>query len=161
MTTEDDAMPVVLEKARINVWNAGGFAIGIAVTAFGWGITYNSMTSQIEALKNQAARDAQLVKEQSVRTDNRIAAVENKIPQFDVIAMQIQRLTELTAQNQKAIEATNERMNRFVESQGDKLDNIVDRLSDLSSDVKVVQSQLADQKSPQRTRFHMPEIRVK
>lgn len=151
-----DNMPVTLEKARLNVWNLGGFVIGIAVTAFGWGITYNSMSTAIDALKSQAARDAAISKDQSARTDARISSVEQKIPQFDVIALQIQRLTELSAQNAKAIEATNERLTRVVESQAGKLDAIMSNISTLTTEIRVVQSQLKDQERTQRTRLTNP-----
>ncbi|KAA0679594.1 hypothetical protein DTW90_37440 [Neorhizobium sp. P12A] len=30
-------MPVMLEKARLNLWNLVGFVAGITVIAFGWG----------------------------------------------------------------------------------------------------------------------------
>lgn len=146
-------MPVQIEKARLNIWNLGGFVVGIAVTAFGWGMTYNSMSSQIEALRSQAARDAQISKDQSIKTDGRIQAVEQKIPQFEVIGMQIQRLTELAASNTKAIEATNERISRVVESQSGKLDNIINRVSELTTEIRVVQSQLKEQIPVNRTRF--------
>lgn len=146
-------MPITIEKARLNIWNIGTAFFGIAVTAFGWGMTWNSMSAQIEALKNQAARDAQITKEQGVRTDNRIQAVEIKIPQFEVIALQIQRLTEISAQNEKAIDAANKRMDRIVESQSGKLDKIITSVSDLTTEVRVIQSQIKEQDKAQRTRF--------
>jgi hypothetical protein len=153
MTEGHEPMPVVIEKARLNVWNLGGFIVGIAVTAFGWGITYNSMSTSIENLKNQLTTETNATRERAGKADNRLQAIEDKIPQFDLIGMQIQRLTELAASNQKAIEATNDRMTRIVESQAGKFDTIISRLGDLTTEIRVVQSQLKEQQPLHRTRF--------
>lgn len=152
-------MPVVIEKARLNIWNLGGFVVGIAVTAFGWGITYNSMSSSIENLKTQLTTETNMTRERSGKTDSRLQAIETKIPQFDVIGMQIQRLTELAASNQKAIEATNERMSRVVESQAGKFETIITKLGDLTTEIRVVQSQLKEQEPLHRTRFNLGKVK--
>ena len=134
-------MPVTLEKARVNIFNIGGFIVVIAATAFGWGITYNRM----QVLDDTASKEIANLKTE-------LASVKDRIPQFEVIGMQIQRLTEISAANEKAIQATNERFSRYVESQSGKLDLIISRVSDLTTEVRVVQSQLKDG-TPSRTRF--------
>ena len=147
-------MPVVIEKARLNIWNLGGFVLGIAVTAFGWGITYNTMDTAIDNLKTQLTTETQSRKDRNSATDIRLERIEDKIPQFDMIALQIQRLTEMTASNTKAIEATNERMTRVVESQAGKFDAIIGKLGELTTEIRVVQAQLKEQQDPlRRTRF--------
>jgi hypothetical protein len=73
--------------------------------------------------------------------------------------MQIQRLTELSSSNEKAIEAANERINRIVESQSDKLDAIISRVGELTTEIRVVQSQLKNKATLERTRFSSMEIK--
>lgn len=135
-----DDMPVQFEKARVNIFNIGGFVVVIAASAFGWGTTYNRM----QQLDDTASKEIATLKSE-------LAIVKDKIPQFEVVGMQIQRLTEMSAANEKAIQATNERFSRYVEAQSGKMDLILDRIADLTTEVRVVQSQL---KNPvNRTRF--------
>lgn len=134
-------MPVTLEKARVNVFNIVGFSVLLISTGISWGVLYNSMRNAddkaVEAITTLKAE---------------LAIVKDKIPQFEVVGMQIQRLTEISAANEKAIQATNERFSRYVESQSGKIDLILSRIGDLTTEVRVVQSQLKDG-TPSRTRF--------
>lgn len=150
---EDNMKPVEFETTRVNLWHIGAIATALVVNAFGLAGVYFTLTNNDVQSGAQIAELKQTVTQLAVRTDTRIAAVENKIPQFEVIALQIQRLTEISAQNTKSIEATNDRLTAIVENQSDKLDNIVQRISELTTEVKVIQSQISDQQRAQRTRF--------
>lgn len=148
------------------VVTVGGVVFGAIVTAFGWGVIYNKMTTNDDKAVSAIAEVRQMVMDEKtarekrgIVSDARFSAIEEKIPQFQVIGMQIQRLTEISAANEQAIQATNERFSRYVESQSGKLDLIISRVSDLTTEVRVVQSQLKDG-NPQRTRMPInPVIR--
>lgn len=158
---EGDKMPIQFERARLNLWNAGGFAILLITNSFAVGVVYTSVTRDIKSVQNDVASERDARKTRVAQTDSRLLNIENKIPQFEVVAQQISSLTSLAARNEKAIEATNERFTRYVESNSGKLDNILTRMSEISADVKVVQSQLNrnDNQRSQRTRVETLEFR--
>jgi len=165
MTTDEVAnMPITIEKARLNIWNLGGFVVVLVVTAFGWGITFNSMTTSIENVKDQVAAETQARKEDGSQKDAKLYSIEQKIPTIDRLDDKITRLGELIAQQAKANEEVNKRLDRVIEAQNGKLDTIITRQSEQSADIKVIQSQLGGARVPQRTRFPYvlnPTIRIK
>lgn len=172
MTTEDLAMPVTLEKARLNVWNLGGFVITAVVTAFAWGTNYSTTINGLENvrqenadLKQQISFESNLRKEDGAQKDAKLYAIEQKIPEIQRLDDKITRLTELIAQQAKANEEVNKRLDRVIEAQNGKLDTIITRQSEQSADIKVIQSQLSSNpRIPQRTRFPYvlnPTIRIK
>lgn len=128
-----DAMPVTLEKARLNVWNLAGFIIGIAVTAFGWGMTYNSMSG---ALEKQSA-EIKIIKEQ--------------LPAITQLQFQMTRATEAIGENKAGIVAANQRADRIVESFGGKLDDVNVNLNKIATRIEVLSTKMED--GPKRTRF--------
>lgn len=130
-------MPVTIEKARLNIWNLAGFVIGIAVTAFGWGITYNSMT-------NADAENRRIVQ----AATEEIKDIKAQLPAITQLQFQMTTTSQLTSENKKAIEATNERIGRVVDSFGGKLDNVIDKLNVVASDVKVLTSQQRSRAQP-------------
>jgi hypothetical protein len=141
-----EEMPVVIEKARLNLWNLTGFIIGIAVTAFGWGITYSNMQSSIHDLQ------VQLSTENKSRV-SQLSTVDANLKEINLQLPLVSRLNEIVNDNRKAISDTNGRIDRLTEVIGNKLDNITERLSEVSADVKVVQSKLDNK--PQRTNFRV------
>ncbi|WP_132528517.1 hypothetical protein [Rhizobium sp. BK376] len=63
-------MPVMLEKARLNLWNLVGFVAGITVIAFGWGVTYSNLSNLIGKQATQITDiDARLSQEANHRKD--------------------------------------------------------------------------------------------
>jgi len=164
ITDEVANMPITIEKARLNIWNLGGFVVVLVVTAFGWGITFNSMTTSIENVKDQVAAETQARKEDGSQKDAKLYSIEQKIPTIDRLDDKITRLGELIAQQAKANEEVNKRLDRVIEAQNGKLDTIITRQSEQSADIKVIQSQLGGTRVPQRTRFPYvlnPTIRIK
>lgn len=130
-------MPVTIEKARLNIWNLAGFVIGIAVTTFGWGVTYNMMVSS----------DAEAKRRIEYATDE-IKDIKAQLPAITQLQFQMTTTTQLASENKKAIEATNERIGRVVDSFGGKLDTVIDRLNVVASDVKVLTSQSKTRAQP-------------
>lgn len=130
-------MPVTIEKARLNIWNLGGFVIGIAVTAFGWGVTYNqSVNANAEAVRQINFVTAE------------IKDIKTQLPAITQLQFQMTTTTQMAAENKKAVEETNKRVDRVVESFGNKLDTIADKLNILASDVKVLTSQSKERAQP-------------
>lgn len=145
---------------------AGAAVIPLAINVFFLGVLWANLNNVISDLSNRLNNEIALSDARSKQTDTNFRAINDRLPQFDIIAQQMLRLTELTTANAKQSDAISERFNRYVEGQNGKLDIITDKLANLSSDNKVVQSQLSDLKSqladqkPQRTRFSMPIARA-
>lgn len=126
---------VTVEKARLNLWNAVGFAVGIGVTAFGWGITYNT------AVNNDARAQEQI---QAVRED--VSDIKDDLPVIPQLQFEVSSIREQATENRTAIEVTNtnvnNRIDRVVESFGGKLDTLVDNVNKLNTQVQVLTSRV-------------------
>lgn len=150
----------------------GGLVASLAVNAFLGGVAWTNLNNSIEGLKSSVAdtnkrvdnvseaqeRETQARIERGKQTDAKFQAINDKLPQFDIIAQQILRLTEIVGAQAKSVDVQAERFERFNNLYGDKLDAITQKLADVQTDVKVVQSQL--QNRPQRTQF-VPDVRMK
>lgn len=139
MEQEAINMPVTLEKARLNVWNLAGFIIGIAVTAFGWGMTYNSMSG---ALEKQSAE---------------IKQIKEQLPAITQLQFQMTRATEAIGENKAGVVASNQRIDRVVESFGGKLDDVNTNLNKMVTRLEVLSSKIEE--GPKRTRTQTLEFR--
>lgn len=145
-------MPITFEKARVNVWNVGSIFVGIAVTAFGWGVTYNNIqTANANAEKNNIAAVSSI---NAVADD--VSELQNALPSMQGT---LSRLTEVAAENRAGVKATNERIDRIVESFGSKLDGIVVNVNKIATQVEVLAARYGDRPAtPQRTRFSLGTI---
>ena len=130
-------MPVTIEKARLNIWNLGGFMVGIVVTAFGWGVTYNMMVSS----------DAEAKRRIEYATDE-IKDIKAQLPAITQLQFQMTTTTQVASENKKAIDETSKRIDRVVESFGGKLDKLVEQVSNVAADVKVLTSQQRNKAQP-------------
>lgn len=124
-------MPIVLEKARLNMWNMIGFAFGIAVTAFGWGVTYTLMNTGITE-----------VKAEMVRTNNRIDKINTVILPLPNLQFQTARALEAAAEANKANDETNKRVDRVVETFSGKLDTMISGFNALNVKVEVLNNEV-------------------
>lgn len=164
-------MPHLPPKGRIE-WNLNtlvtisGILVLFIGNAFAMGVIYNTMQNNdasnaaaISDAKDAVDSERQARKERGALTDAKFKAIEDKLPQFELINQQILRLTEIQGQTMQSIVEANKRMDRMTESTAGKLDTIIARQSDQSADIKVIQSQLADQQRLQRTRFPVHYLR--
>lgn len=142
-------MPITLEKARVNMWNIVGFMVGIAVTAFGWGITYNSMTTANAAAVQEIRKLSDDVKD-----------IQLQMPQIAQLQFQSTQSASQIAENKATSDeqnkATNARMDRFVETFGGKLDLMTDSVNKLVTRVEVLSTRIGDNSGDndaKRTRF--------
>ena len=80
--------------------------------------------------------------------------MQQQIAQITPLTFQTNRAIEGVAENKKAVEATNDRIDRVVETFGGKLDTVIENVGKLSTQVSVLSSKLDD-----KTRFRTPVIR--
>jgi hypothetical protein len=132
------------EYGRINVWHVVativGMLIATATNAYLFGGTIAEIRSSISAVSS----DVNDLQDRGKEADARFKLLFDKTPQFDVIAQQILRLTEISGELRKANDATNDRLDRQQTVQADKLDKLIDAVADLRGDMKSVKSQLGD-----------------
>lgn len=134
----DTAMSITIEKGRLNLWNVVGFIIGIAVTAFGWGITYSSMLASDTENKRSI---------EAVQKD--VSELKGHVPTIAQLQFQSTATASLASENKKGIEETNKRMDRIVETFGDRLDVIIDRVNQIATSVEVLAAK--DAERPRKT----------
>lgn len=132
-------MPVIFEKARLNVWNVGAIAVGIVISAFGWGITYATMVSN----NTNAASDID-----GLKSD--VQQINDKLPSMQY---RVDRLSEKSVEIQATANATNDRIDRVVEALGNKLDTISTNVNTIATRVEVLSSKIGDVNKPQRSLY--------
>jgi outer membrane murein-binding lipoprotein Lpp len=139
--SEANQMPITIEKTRLNLWNIVSIFIGIAVTAFGWGVTYTKMDAADNAAKLEIAK---------VAND-----VNSLLAQFPTLQFNQTRTAEQLGEARQSLIEANKRIDRVVESFGTKLDEISDKVNKIATTVEVLSSQQRNSQ-PQRTRFRIP-----
>jgi uncharacterized phage infection (PIP) family protein YhgE len=127
-------MQLDIQNARLMLITA----CGLAVTAFGWGVVYNEMTTA-DQLSSRAIAGL----------ESDLKAIRTQLPQIDQLQFQQQRANEQIAETKAATVETNRRVDRLVEQFGDKLDTIVDAVGKLSTRVEVLTTRVADKKTSQ------------
>lgn len=138
---EEPEMPIVVEKTRVNAFNAGGFLVMVFVAGGTWWATQNGVeTAQREVKATQAAvqeiRDNQVLRAQITDRNNQdTKATLSAVPQLQFSqAQQAQEIADL----KKSIEATNIKVDRFMELLNAKLDTIGENINGLRVDVRVL-----------------------
>lgn len=134
-------MPVVIEKTRVNAFNAGGFLVMVFVAGGTWWATQNGVeTAQREVKATQAAvqeiRDNQVLRAQITDRNNQdTKAALQAVPKLEFSQnQQAQEIADL----KKSIEATNIKVDRFMELLNAKLDTIGENINGLRVDVRVL-----------------------
>jgi hypothetical protein len=132
---------------------AGGLFVGMIVTATGWGITYADMRNDNFRLQAQ-------ISDMNKRYDDSFKDISQQIAQIAPLTFQSTRALEGVAENKKAIEASNARIDRVVESFGGKLDTAIESINKVATRVEVLSSKLDDiQGRPNKTLWNTPVIR--
>lgn len=127
----------VIESKRLNIWNIGGFFVVIAVTAFGWGITFNTMLNSMDRAN-----------ERIENLDLKVRDFQNVIPAVTQLQYSRDRSGELITQNSNGIVSVNTRVDNLVENFGTKLDTITLSLNSLSTQVQVLSTQMKERRNP-------------
>lgn len=121
---------VKFEAARVNVWSIAGFGILLATTAFGWGVTYATLSGELSSLSRE------------------VQEIKTQIQPFPQTQFQVGRLTDVAAENRARIDAnmlsTNERIDRIVNSIDNRLNSIVDAVNTINTRVEVITTRLPE-----------------
>lgn len=147
MTTEGIPMPIVIEKARLNLWNIISICLGIAVTAFGWGVTYSSIQATAAESNQQIA---------SMNAE--IREINAELPKISDLQHQITTVTTISAENRQSVKETNARIDRVVESFGGKLDTITDRMNQVVTSLEVLATRINSTVPQRRTSIDLNRI---
>lgn len=135
-------MQPMFERRPISIWNALGFAAVALGTAFGWGVVYTTMNTN----NATAAQSVTVLKDD-------IKEIKGQLPTISQLQYQMTTVTQQANDNKQNVEsfnrATNDRIDRVVQSFGDKLDTITDRLNKIATGVEVLSTRMGDTK-PQR-----------
>lgn len=160
------------EKGKFE-WNLNtivtlaGILVGVIVTAVGWGITYADMRNDNARLESQISDvNSRIGQESSDRKDllkgyqDSLNGMQKDISQIQPLTFQTTRALETASENKKGIEAANSRIDHVVESFGGKLDNVIDTINKVSTQVQVLSSKLDDaQGKSDHTTFRTPIMR--
>lgn len=153
-------MSVRIDTQRVNLWNMIVIAGGIAVNAFIVGGVYVSMNRDIAQISARIDSEASDRKDLLKNYQDSMNNMQKDIAQIQPLSYQATRALEAAAENKKAIETTNDRIDRVVESFGGKLDSVLDNVAKLSTQVQVLGSKLDDmQGKTQHTEFTLPAMR--
>lgn len=122
--TSETAMPIVLEKARLNVFNLVGFAIVACINVAGGAVIWTNLTRDVGEI-----REAQQTR----------AAVSNK--NFDDIREQIRPIPQLRfQQDQQALQISKleAQMAALIDRMGAKLDVLNENVNSVRTEVRVL-----------------------
>ncbi|HRQ13068.1 MAG TPA: hypothetical protein PK205_07165 [Promineifilum sp.] len=127
MTTLHPFPPVMIEKTKVNLWTVGGLIVAICMTVFGWGVTFATMQSELSKAN-----------ERIERIEQAIGKTGEQVSNITTLQSQISRVAELNAENKLLNDATNKRIDRFIEQFDGKLQNISESVNRLVTRVEVL-----------------------
>jgi methyl-accepting chemotaxis protein len=145
----EDVM-LVPERAKKFEWNfntivfTGGLAFTIAVNVAVAAVAWNDTKRDIKEVQNKVQDEADARKSRGAYTDNRFDVLNKAVADIAPLSFQVTRAIEGVAENKKAVEATNERMDRFVGTLTGKIDTVIDSLNKIGTKVEVLSSKIDD-----------------
>lgn len=142
-------MQIEIEKPRLNPVHFIAIIGGALLNAFFVGGVWVSLN-----------RDIADVRSSQDRTQKALDTTVQQVSQIGPLSFQTTRALEAAAENKKALELTNNRIDRVVESLGGKLDTAIDSINKVGTQVQVLSSKLEDiQGRPDKTLFRTPVVR--
>lgn len=150
------------EKGRIE-WNLntivmiGGIFLAtlanVAIAAISW----NDTKRDIQEIQEQVKSETQARQARGLVTDGRFTDLNKAVAEIAPLSFQVTRVIESTAENKKAIELANDRIDRVVESIGGKLDTVIENVNKIATRVEVLSSKLDDaREKADKTTFQQP-----
>lgn len=115
----------------------GGFALTILLQVIGGTVIWTNQSNDVQYLTEQV-------------TDLKL-----KVAEIVPLTYQVTTALSNSSENKKAIENTNNRMDKVIENIGTKVDNITDSLNVLAKNVAVLSAQTEKQLN-QKTDYRMP-----
>jgi TolA-binding protein len=154
------------ERSKKFEWNfntivtLGSMIAGLVVTSAGWGITYADLRNGNNDLQKQILEVSNRVDRESIDRKSQLTDMQQQIAQIAPLSFQTTRAVEAGAENKKALELTNNRIDRVVESLGGKLDTAIDSINKVGTQVQVLSSKLEDmQGKADKTIFRTPIVK--
>ncbi|NTG19991.1 hypothetical protein G6K93_05680 [Agrobacterium rhizogenes] len=142
-------MQIEIEKPKINPVHFAAIIGGAVLNAFFVGGVWVSLNRDIADIRS--AQD---------RTQKAVDNTQQQVSQIPPLSFQTTRALEATAENKKGIEATNERVDRVIDTFGRKLDTAIDSINKVGTQVQVLSSKLEDmQGRSEKTFFRTPVVR--
>ena len=133
---------------------------GLVVTSVGWGITYADMRNDNRDLQKQISEINTRIEKDVADRKAQFSDVQQQLAQIGPLTFQTTRATESGAENKKAIEVTNDRIDRVIDTLGKKLDTAIDNINKVGTQVQVLSSKLEDmQGKPDKSVFRMPVVK--
>jgi cell division protein FtsI/penicillin-binding protein 2 len=156
---EEPEMPIVVEKTRVNAFNAFGFLVVVFGMGGAWAYTSSDVKTANDGLQKanasiQEIRDNQVLRAQITDRNNQdTKATLSAVPE---LKFNQDRQAQEIADLKKSIEATNLKVDRFMELLNAKLDTIGENINGLRVDVRVLgaaggkRAELESEKRPSR-----------
>ena len=141
-TREGDAGMIKIERASVNLWSMGALVVGIGATCFGWGITYSTLTSQIDGLRTELRTEVSNRVERSADVNEQLKDIKADLVVTGSLQYETKRLGEQIQETRRITDETNQRINRYMELNGDKLDKITDAVAKISTQVEVISNKI-------------------
>lgn len=115
-----------IEKKRLNVgvFTIIGICSSAAITAFGWGVTFTTASAAISNLQD------------------RISNVEKQTVIIPNLSTRFDHFVSSDAENKAAIKAVNERVDKFGEVFGNKLDLLLDKVTKVDKATEVLTTRI-------------------
>lgn len=133
---------------------------GLVVTSIGWGITYADMRNDNRDLQKQISEINLRIEKDATDRKAQFSDVQQQLAQIGPLTFQTTRATEAGAENKKAIEVTNDRIDRVIDTLGKKLDTAIDNINKVGTQVQVLSSKLEDmQGKADKTIFRTPILK--
>lgn len=151
------------ERAKRFEWNfntlvvSGGIMAAtltnVAIAAISW----NDTKRDIKEIQGQVQAETQARQARGQLTDGRFADLNKAVAEITPLSFQVTRVIEASAENKKAVEAANDRIDRVVESIGGKLDTVIENVNKIATRVEVLSSKLDDaREKADKTKFQQP-----
>ena len=157
-------MSIEIEKPKLNPVHFVAIITGALVNAFIVGGVYVSMNRDIAQISARIDTEASDRKDLLKNYQDSMNNMQKDIAQIQPLSYQATRALESASENKKATEDglrnVNTRIDRVVESFGGKLDNVIDTINKVSTQVQVLSSKLDDmQGKSEHTMFRTPILR--
>jgi hypothetical protein len=162
----EDRIMHLPERSKRYEWNfntlvtLGGIAATILVNVGFVATTWNDTKRDIKELQQSVQEETDARKARGLLTDGRFLDLNKAVAEIAPLSFQVTRAIEGGAENKKAVEAANSRIDRVVESFGGKLDTVIDSVNKIATRVEVLSSKLDDaQTRADKTMYRTPILR--
>jgi methyl-accepting chemotaxis protein len=167
MAAEDNVMQIEIEKPKINPVHFSAIIAGALVNAFILGGVWISLNRDVGDLRD---KQIEMSKRFDVEADDRkdrqksyqtaMDGMNTQIGQIQPLQFQQSRMLEQITENKTSVAEVGKRIDRVVESFGGKLDQVIDNVGKVATQVQVLSSKFDDsQGRANKSAYRMPIVR--